>query len=263
MARTDIDRFTELDLEIPKKLERRERDADNRKTYDEVFDRATLMIIYKLITDGVLSSVDYPISSGKEANIFKGTTPEGDAVAIKIYRLATATFKNIIRYIDGDPRFTNIRRDHRSLIYNWSKKEFRNLQRMAEADICVPKPIVHRKNILIMEFIGENGYPAPELRQVRISRPAAKFKSIIQQIKVLYSKAGLVHGDLSEYNILVSDTNLVLIDVGQSVLSDHPRAEELMRNDINNISRYFIKTYRVKINPDRIIDEILSLREDD
>ena len=90
----------EIDLDIPRKRERRERDADDRKTYDEVFDKATLMVIYKLITEKVITSVDYPISTGKEANIFKGTTPKGDAVALKIYRLATATFKNIIRYIE-------------------------------------------------------------------------------------------------------------------------------------------------------------------
>ena len=154
MAKLDIVKIEEQDLEIPKKFERRKKDADQIKTYDEVFDHATLMVIYKLITDKFISSIDYPISSGKEANIFKGTTPDGHPVAIKIYRLATATFKNIIRYIDGDPRFSNIRRNHRSVIFAWAKKEFRNLERMSEAKIPIPKPIVYRKNILVMEFIS-------------------------------------------------------------------------------------------------------------
>ena len=203
MSKLDIVKIEEKDLEIPKKFERRKKDANQLKTYDEVFDQATLLVIYKLITDKFISSIDYPISSGKEANIFKGTTPEGKPVAIKIYRLATATFKNIIRYIDGDPRFKNIRRDHRSVINAWAKKEFRNLQRMGDAKVPVPKPIVYRKNILIMEFIGEGDLPAYELRMIQISKPAAKFKKLIKQIKQIYSKAGLVHGDFSEYNLLV------------------------------------------------------------
>jgi RIO kinase 1 len=250
----------ELDIEIPRKFERREKDADNRKTYDEVFDRATLMVIYKLITDKILSSVDYPVSTGKEANIFKGTTPEGEAVAIKIYRLATATFKNIIRYIDGDTRFKNIRRDRRSLIYAWAKKEFRNLQRMMEVGVRVPKPIISRKNILVMEFIGDNVLPAPELRQVKIPRPATYFKWIISQLKTLYSKAGLVHGDLSEYNILVDDDELVLIDVGQSLLLDHPLSNELLIHDVRNISHYFKRQYKIRTDPEKILDEIIALR---
>jgi RIO kinase 1 len=263
LAEFDIDRKIEKEFDKPKKIERRIKDANDRKTYDEVFDQATLLIIYKLISDNILSTVDYPISSGKEANIFKGTTPKGDPVALKIYRLATATFKNIIRYIDGDTRFKNVKRNHRSIIFAWANKEFRNLQRMNEFSIRVPTPMINRKNILIMEFIGADGLPAPELRRVKINRPATKFKKIIEQIKILYSEAGLVHGDLSEYNILVIDDELVIIDVGQSVLHNHPLAKRLMVNDINNITRYFIKTYKIKVNTEKVVDEILKLREDD
>lgn len=263
MAKTDITKLEEQDLEIPKKFERRRKDADNFKTYDEVFDHATLLVIYKLITDKIISTVDYPISSGKEANIFKGTTPAGEPVALKIYRIATSTFKNIIRYIDGDPRFRTIRRDHRSIIYAWAQKEYRNLQRMVDADIRVPKPIVYRKNILIMEFISEDDLPAPELRMIQISRPASKFKKIIKQIKTLYSEAGLVHGDMSEYNILVSDDEQVIIDVGQAVLHNHPLARELLVHDIENISRYFRRTYNIKVDPEKTITEIFNLREDE
>ena len=263
MAKVDMDKIFEMDIDIPKKIERREKDADDRKTYDEVFDKATLMVIYKLITDKIIKSIDCPISTGKEANIFKGTRYDGTFVAIKIYRLATATFKNIIRYIDGDQRFKNIRRDHRSLIYVWAKKEFKNLERMHENNLPVPKPICSRKNILVMEFIGLDGLPAPELRLVRIKQPGKKLKLIIQYIKTLYAEAGLVHADLSEYNILMNNDDLVIIDVGQSVLSSHPMANELLINDIKNICNYFKRVYNIKTDINGLTQKILKLGGND
>jgi RIO kinase 1 len=262
VAKVDIYRIIEKDIEIPKKFERRRKDANNIKTYDEVFDRSTLMNIYKLITDKVISSVDFPISSGKEANIFRGTTPEGDYVVLKIYRMATATFKSFIKYIDGDERFKNIKRDHRNIIYTWAKKEFRNLQRMVDAGSIVPKPIKYRKNILVMEYIGEGDQPAPELRLVRITRPANKFKIIIEQMKTIYSEAGLVHGDISEYNILMRDDEPVIIDVGQAVMHNHPRANELLVHDINNITNYFKRTYSIKIDQQKITSDFFALQEE-
>jgi RIO kinase 1 len=263
LSRLDIIKLEEQDLEVPKKVERREKDADNRKTYDEVFDQATLLVISKLISDRILDTVDYPISTGKEANIFKGTQPDGTQVAIKIYRLATSTFKKFLKYIDGDRRFKNIKHDHRSIIYTWAKKEFKNLQRMSENGIPVPKPIAYRKNILIMELIVNNKLPAPEMRMVQIPRPASQLKFIIKQIKDIYSKSDLVHGDMSEYNILVADKNLVIIDVGQSVIYDHPMANELLIHDIKNILYYFKRNYNVNVDADKTIKEILNLREDD
>ncbi len=263
MGKKEISRYIEQDLEIPKKMERRERDADDRKTYDEVFDQATLLVISKLISDKIITTVDYPISSGKEANIFKGTRPDGTPVALKIYRLATATFKNIKKYIEGDKRFSHMRRDHRSIIFAWSKKEFKNLERMAEVKVRVPIPIAYRKNILVMEFIGENGLPAPELRMVKVDKPATRFKKIIESIKIFYKEAGLVHGDISEYNILINNDEMVIIDVGQAVIYDHPMANELLSHDIKNIANYFRRMYNVKVNEEKITTEILNLRGDE
>jgi RIO kinase 1 len=260
VGKNEIYKLIEKDMEVPKKFERREKDADNRKTYDEVFDQATLLVISKLISDKIIDTVDYPVSTGKEANIFKGTQPDGTPVALKIYRLATATFKNLLKYIDGDRRFTHIRHDHRSIIFTWAKKEYKNLQRMGEAGIRVPKPITYRKNILIMEFIGDDEYPAPELRMVRITKPASKYKNLISQIETLYTKGKLVHGDVSEYNILVNDSELVIIDVGQGVLNDHPMANELLKHDITNLAYYFKRTYDIRVDPEKTITKLLGIR---
>jgi RIO kinase 1 len=240
-----------------KKEERVEKDADQRKTYDEVFDQLTLMNVYKLIINKVLDTLDFPVSTGKEANVFKGTTPEGRPVAVKIYRVATATYKHFRKYIDGDPRFRNVRGDHRTQVYTWARKEYKNLLRMRDSEVRVPEPVDYHNNILVMEFIGNEGGAAPMLREIEIENPEDCMEFLIDAIDKLYNSCRIVHGDLSEYNILIPDDDIVIIDVGQSVLLDHPMAEELLDRDIKNLVRYF-KKYGISGDYTQIMDRIKS-----
>src|SRR5207247_8940248 len=81
----------------------KQKDSATRKTYDQVCDHAALLTIASLISDGVISTLDYPVSTGKEANVFHGTDASGRPKALKIYRIATATFRNMATYIQGHP----------------------------------------------------------------------------------------------------------------------------------------------------------------
>ena len=101
-------------------LPRKDKSDEDRKTYDEVFDRNTLLAIYKLITSKVIETLDYPISTGKEGNVFCATGEDGVLYAVKIYRVSTSTYKNLTKYITGDPRFRNVPRDRRGIIYTWA-----------------------------------------------------------------------------------------------------------------------------------------------
>jgi len=182
------------------------------------------------------------ISSGKEARVYWAKSPKGEDLAVKIYLTSTSEFrKSIYQYILGDPRFEYIRKDTRELIYAWTRKEYKNLKRMYECGVRVPKPIFYMKNILVMEFIGENGVRAPLLKEVSLSDEEyiRIFNKVIEYIKILYRKAKLVHADLSEYNIMIFKGEPVLIDVSQAVLLDHPLAIEFLKRDIRNIVRYF------------------------
>jgi RIO kinase 1 len=217
---------------------RRGKDDDERKTYDEVFDQQTLLLLAKLMNDGVLTTVDYPVSTGKEGNVFHGTAPDGGALALKIYRVSNATFKNIANYIIGDSRFRKVRRVRKDIIYAWAQKEYKNLLGMAAAGARVPKVIEQRNNILVMSYIGDETQPAPLLREVRLDDPAAGFEDLVESM-VAIRKAGLVHGDLSEYNVLVWDGHLWVIDCGQAVPLKHGHAEEWFMRDCTNVARYF------------------------
>jgi len=214
--------------------------SSERAVLEEVFDRSTLMTIYYLMNKGIIDEIYGSVKAGKESKLYWGKDKEGNNLAIKIFLTVSAEFKKgMLVYIQGDPRFTRVRRDTRSLIYLWTQKEFKNLHSAYEAGVKVPKPIAVRRNVLIMEFIGENGISAPLLREIPLKNPDRTYRQILANVKRLYRKAGLVHADLSEYNVMIWKGKPVLFDVSQAVSREHPMASEFLRRDLENISRYF------------------------
>jgi RIO kinase 1 len=231
-------------------LRSKEKDSSTRKTYDQVFDHAALLTIASLIGDGVISTLDYPVSTGKEANVFHGTDASGRAKALKIYRIATATFRNIALYIEGDPRFKRVKRGTKPTIFAWAQKEYKNLVRMGDAGVRVPDPERVLDNVLVMEYIGDESRPAPTLREVALEDPGAVYEDVVANLKAI-RKSGLVHADLSEYNFLWWQDRVVVIDVGQAVPLDHPHADEWFRRDVTNVARFF-KRLGVDTTPARL-----------
>lgn len=213
--------------------------VEDRRVGSEVFDELTLKTLYKLANSGYLAVLNGAVSTGKEANVFKGITDNEEFVAVKIYRVATSDFKKMQYYIQGDPRFRVRTTNRRQLVQAWVNKEFRNLKRALEAGVRVPEPVVARDNILIMEFIGDDGEPAPTMREVPPDDPERTLELIVEYMHRLYTGARLVHGDLSFFNILNHSGEPVIIDVSQAMVLDHPLAMELLERDIKNVVRDF------------------------
>lgn len=220
------------------------READRMKLMENVFDDVTLLALYRLVHKKQISVIGGSISTGKEANVFYGEREKGP-VALKIYRIGSASFKSMSEYITGDPRFVSIRKTRKGLVFAWTKKEFANLSRAHEAGLPVPEPILFDRNILIMTFLGENEFPFPQLRHAEIGDAAELYTTILSFINRLFNDAGLVHADLSEYNILMGDQPY-LIDMGQAVTLDHPRALAFLKRDIANINRFFSRLCSVR-----------------
>lgn len=233
------------------------KDDDDRKTYDEVFDRQTLLTIYKLFSDGVFDIIDFPIATGKEGNVFRANTRSGHFVAVKIYRISNATFKDLSKYILGDPRFKNEAKRFPNVIFAWARKEYKNLERFIQAGVRVPNPIALHRNVLVMEYIGDEISPARALRDVPVEEPEKLARYLLDCIRKAYNVGGIVHGDLSEYNVLMPPSGPVIIDVAQAVLKDHWMAMELLERDIRNVARYF-KKYDVKIDPEAELKRVLE-----
>ena len=133
-------------------------------------------------------------------------------VAIKIYKTSILIFKDRQRYVMGDFRFRNrsAKGNPRQMVQLWAEKEMRNLLKIHRAytngfPLRCPHPIVQKRNILVMEFIGDAEYPAARLKDAQIEDWPKVYEDVVIAMKVLYSECRLVHADLSEYNLLYWD----------------------------------------------------------
>ncbi len=231
-ARRQAERIDKRDRVILK-------NEEERSVFEEVFDRRTLMTLYDIANKGVYSQLNGVVSTGKEARVYWGVTSEGVDVAVKIYLVASSDFKRRAQYVVGDPRFTNFRRDSRGIAELWARKEFTNLTQSYEAGVSVPKPGMHEGNVLTMQFIGENGVPAPKLTETDVTK--SDYLDVVKQMKILFSKAEIVHADLSEYNIFKLDRKVYLFDFGSAVSVQHPLARDFLKRDIYNLNHFFEK----------------------
>jgi len=228
-----------------KEVEKRDRmlikdRSSERAVMEEVFDRSTLMTIYDFLNKGTISEIFGVVKAGKEARIYWGKGLEQRELALKIYLTSSAEFKRgMLPYIQGDPRFARVRMDTRSLVYAWAQKEFKNLQRAYEVGVRVPKPIAVSKNVLIMEFIGEEGASAPLMKETALEKPQEVYQKLLTYVKKLYQEAALVHGDLSEYNVMIWKNEPVVFDISQAVPLEHPMANKFLQRDLENLYRYF------------------------
>jgi len=240
-----------FEAHVRKKLQKRERRyeteqlmkkkrSEEYEALEEVFDRSTLMVIYDFLNKGTINEIHGVVRAGKESRVYWGKDRQGNELAIKIYLTLSAEFrKGMLKYIEGDPRFRGLQHDTRSIIFAWAMKEFKNLELARTANVRVPRPIIVKNNVLIMEFIGENGVSAPSMKEMPPKNPGKIYETLLVYLQRLYSKAELVHGDLSEYNIMIWRGRPVLFDVSQAVLLSHPMAESLLRRDLTNLNKYF------------------------
>lgn len=210
-------------------------------TYQNVFDDFTMRNLFRLETREHIAGLESSVSMGKEANIFSAKVTDGDNVIVKIYRLETCDFNRMYDYIKYDPRYFSLGKQRRKIIFAWCQREFRNLMLLREAGIRVPKPISFLDNILVMEQINSGSKVAPKLKDSMVEDPKEFFDKIIFYLRRMYHVAGLIHGDLSAFNILNADGEPVIIDVSQAVPLNSQGADDLLKRDCKNLCVFFRK----------------------
>ena len=206
--------------------------------FEEVFDRKTLMTLYDIMNANVFRYLNGVVASGKESRVYWGVRDDNSSVAVKIYLVASAEFKRRLQYIAGDPRFGHVKKGMRNIVHLWARKEFRNLKTAYGAKVLVPEPLYVKDNVLVMEFIGEDGVPAPLINNCEVTQK--HYADVLKAVAKLY-KAKLVHADLSDYNIFLHGKKIILFDFGSAVHIAHPNSQEFLVRDISNVNRFFSK----------------------
>lgn len=203
---------------------------------------------------GVVSSISAsPIGIGKESEVYVGLSPSGKKLAVKVHRVGRVSFRQIrkLRSYVGDRR-------HISWLYQSrlaAKNEWEALRMLFPRRILVPRPIDWNRHIVITDY-----YEGVELYRVPpLSDPGEVLERIIEQVRQAYDEAGIVHGDLSEYNVLVlPGDQILLFDWPQWVSKNYPSSTLYLRRDIANVLKFFNRKYNLKINIEKRTIEILG-----
>ncbi|WP_372981610.1 PA4780 family RIO1-like protein kinase [Marinobacter sediminum] len=204
-----------------------------------------------LVDDGMVDEVMYQLMSGKEAQVY--VVRCGDQLrCAKVFKEAQKrSFKQAVEYQEG----RKVRNSRRARAMNkktrygqkeqedaWLNAEVDALYRLASAGVRVPQPFGFVDGVLLMEMIAdEDGRAAPRLDDVTLTPEVARdyHGQVIAEI-VRMLAAGLIHGDLSEFNVLVDTDGPVIIDLPQAVnAAGNNNAERMLERDVDNMRRYF------------------------
>ena len=224
------------------------------KTYKGVFDQFTIRNLFELESRNVFEEPLSPFKVGKESNVFLAQNDKS-RIIVKIYRLENCDFNRMYDYIRKDPRYEYLKKHRREIIFAWTQREYKNLMRAHEFKVSVPKPLHWKYNILVEEMVGRDE-PAPPLKDSPPEEPEKFMGLVIEQMQKLY-KAGLVHGDLSAFNILNFEEKPYLIDFSQATTIKTPNSEELLMRDVKNICTFFRKQ-GIKAIPEEIFKKVMA-----
>jgi RIO kinase 1 len=202
------------------------------------------MILFGYLSNQVIGDFVGLVSAGKEANVYLAAEPNGRLVAIKIYKISLGSARWMRKYIVGDPRFRRIGRSPKNIIHAWAKKEHKNLKLIARIGLPCPRPLKVRDNVLMMTYVGNaEGTPAPRLHDAVLPENPVDLTEMYQEaitfVDVMFNRGHLVHGDLSEYNLLWHEGRQIIIDVSQAVSRWHPQGLPFLFRDIVNLTHFY------------------------
>ncbi|MFT6029265.1 MAG: RIO kinase 1 [Oleiphilaceae bacterium] len=229
--------------------------------------------IQPLIEDGIVDEVLRQLMSGKEASVYVVRCGKEIRCA-KVYKdAAKRSFKKAVQYQEG----RKVRNSRRARAMEkgsrfgraeqeeiWQNAEVDALYRLAEAGVRVPKPYGCFDGVLLMELVtDEDGVVAPRLNDISMSaEQAIEDHAVMMEYVKLMLCAGLVHGDLSEFNVLVDDYGPVIIDLPQAVFAAaNNNAQKMLYRDVQNMTVYYAQ-YAPELMETRYAQEIWALFED-
>lgn len=199
------------------------------------------LAINALVKAGVLEAFGKSLGVGKESDVFGALNPKGERIAMKFQRLGRISFRQTRR----KRSYTTQR--SASWLYQSrlaAEKEFQALKLVYPHKVAVPEPISQNRHVIVMGMI--DGARLAEYKE--IPKPQKVLKEILSNVRRAYLKAGVVHADLSEYNIILKpDMHVLIIDWPQYVTREHPNAQELLTRDVKNVIQFFERKHMLKV----------------
>jgi RIO kinase 2 len=200
------------------------------------------LAINALVRAGVLEAFGKPLGVGKEADVYDALNSKGERIAVKFHRLGRISFRQTVRKRSYSTEPT-VRWLYQSRLA--AEREFQALKLLFPKKVSVPEPFSQNRHVIAMGMIDG----AELANWKKFVRPEKVHREILRNIRKAYLKAGVIHADLSEYNIILKQNKHVLIiDWPQYVTREHPNAEDLLKRDIQNIARYFIRKHGLEID---------------
>jgi RIO kinase 2 len=213
------------------------------------------LAINALVKANVLEAFGKPLGVGKESDVYDALTPGNRRVAVKFHRLGRISFRQTKR-----KRGYLAEQSHVSWLYQSrlaAEKEYEALKLVYPWGIAVPEPINQNRHVVVMGMIEG----AELVEFLEIPKPEKVFREILLNVRRTYLKAGIIHADLSEYNIVLKpDMHILIIDWPQYVTREHPNAEDLLKRDIRNIVRFFYRRCGLKPKLREALDYVRGLK---
>jgi len=219
------------------------REAQHYLGYQINFDSYDLLALSDLVRHDLVRSIGELIGVGKEAIVLEA---QGDALlAIKFHRQGRTSFKHVRRLRDHLADRPKVPWLYAAALA--ARREFQVMKRLYPL-VSVPRPVAISRHALAMEQI-----PGPLLHRIALEDPEEGLSLILAEVGRALSQ-GIVHADLSEFNIMIAESGPVIIDWPQAVDTTHPHAAELLRRDLGNVLRFFQRKYHIEMQ----LEEALS-----
>jgi len=207
------------------------------------------LAINALVKGGIIEAFGKSLGVGKEADVFDALNSKGERIAVKFHRLGRISFRQTRR----TRGYTS---QHAGWLYQSrlaAEKEYEALSLLHPCKVAVPKPVSQNRHVVAMGMI--EGAELAHWR--RIPKPGTILKKILRNVRKAYLKAGVVHADLSEYNIMLKpNRGILIIDWPQYVTKNHPNAEQLLSRDVQNVLQYFRRKHKLAAELDKSLDYV-------
>lgn len=222
-----------------------ERESLHYMGYRIDFDAYDLLALSDLVAKGALNAIGERIGVGKESVVYQafGDMP----LAIKFHRQGRTSFKHVRRVRHNFPNKSKV-----PWLYTASLAARHEHQIMEKLwpEVSIPRPVAVSRHVLAMEFVR-----GPPLNRIALSDPVDELDLILAEVAKALCR-GVIHADLSEFNILVAKSGPKIIDWPQAVEVTHPHARELLERDLSNVLRFFERKYGIKVPLEEALQRI-------